>query len=80
MKSLEKETPIYLVNEVLKTCSEDVTMEMLEEQYVKLSTLCTDEQINEKQTGTTPAEWFNLVDMIKPHTQLTFQDFVTAHK
>ena len=80
VKSLETETPIILVNEVLKTCSEEVTKEMLEEQYVKLSTLCTDEQINEKQTGTTPAEWFNVLDKIKPSTHLTFNKFVEVYK
>ena len=63
LESVDADTTFYFIDEVLVTSAEHVTgMEMLK---VTLSILCSDEDLNETQGGSTPMDWYSTIDQVK---------------
>ena len=63
LESVDVDTTFFFVNNVLVTSAEHVTgMEMLK---VTLSTLCSDEDLNETPGGSTPMDWYSTIDQVK---------------
>ena len=59
------ETNVFLVDNVIKTSSKDITKEMLENIYGKIVTMCMDKTLQNRPINSIPLIWFKEVDKIK---------------
>ena len=66
------------MDDVLKTCSANVSLDNLEEQSQKFSLLCS--SINDHNLGVTPAEWFSVVDKVSEEASVSLQKISEVHK
>ena len=80
LKAVDGDISFFLVDEVHVTSSKKVTRELMEHLSLTLSTLSTNEQLNEKEEERTPTEWFTTTKEMKRKTVMTVSEVAEIQK
>ena len=80
LEAVDGDISFFLVDEVYITSSKNVTRELMERLSLTLSTLSTDEQLNEKEEERTPTEWFTTTKEMKKKTVMRVSEVPEIQK
>ena len=80
LRAVDGDISFFLVDEVHVTSSKKVTRELMEHLSLTLSTLSTNEQLNEKEEERTPTEWFTTSKEMKKKTVMRVSEVAEIQK
>ena len=80
LEAVDGDISFFLVDEVHVTSSKKVTRELMEHLSLTLSTLSTNEQLNEKEEERTPTEWFATSKEMKKKTVMNMSQVAEIQK
>ena len=80
LKAIDEGISFFLVDEMMITSSKFVTQELMEHLSLTLSTLSTNEQLNEKQEERTPTEWFSVTTEMQQQVVVSVSEVAEIQK